>query len=187
MTDTGDNPTIVVADDEPAVADTYELRLGTDYETRVAYGGQEALDHVDDDVDVVLLDRRMPNLSGDDVLDRIREQEYGCRVVMSTAVEPDYDIVDMPFDDYLCKPIQREELLDAIEKQLGAESYDDRLGEYMEVTRKIQLLEAEKGEASLADNEDVQELRDRAATLRDELDLTVSEFDDSKQAFDDLM
>jgi DNA-binding response OmpR family regulator len=36
----------------------------------------------------VLLDRRMPGLSGDNALNRIREREYDCRVAMVTAVDP---------------------------------------------------------------------------------------------------
>ena len=187
MPDTTEEATVLVVDDEEPVADTYTLRLEMDYNTRVAYGGEAALETVDDNVDVVLLDRRMPDLSGDEVLEAIRDRSLDCRVIMATAVEPDFDIVDMPFDDYLSKPIEQDQLHEAIEKQLGAEEYDDRLSEYMEITRKIQLLEAEKGSGAVSENEEVQELEARAEELREELDMTVDEFDDSKQAFDDLV
>ena len=187
MSDTNDGATVLVVDDEQPVADTYTLRLEMEYNTRAAYGGEAALEAVDADVDVVLLDRRMPDISGDEVLQTIRDLGLDCRVIMATAVEPDFDIVDMPFDDYLSKPIEQDELQNAIEKQLGAEEYDDRLSEYMEITRKIQLLKAEKGTGTVADNDEVQELKARADELREELDMTVDEFDDSKQAFDDLV
>ena len=183
MGDEADRPTVLVVDDEEEVADVYALRLRDDYETRVAYGGQEALDVVDEDVDVVLLDRRMPEVSGDGVLDNVRAEGLDCRVIMVTAVDPDLDIVEMPFDDYLCKPIDRETMLAAIEQQLQSVTYDERLTEYMSVAAKIGVLESEKTEAELEGSEKYRALVDREAELKSELDDTVTDFDDVDQAF----
>jgi len=179
--------TVLVVDDEDAVADAYTAQLQSEYETRTAYGGEEALDNVDDDVDVVLLDRRMPDISGDEVLEQIRERELRCRVIMVTAVDPDFDIVDMPFEDYLQKPAGRDELIESIEKQLLAGQYDQQFTEYMELSTKIGLLEEEKSRQELEDAEEVQEIKHRAEELKTELDETVDEFDDPQTAFQDLM
>ncbi len=43
----------------------------------------------------------MPDIHGDDVLDEIRAQEYACKVIMATAVDPDLNILEMDFDDIL--------------------------------------------------------------------------------------
>jgi len=179
--------TALVVDDEKAVADAYTAQLRSEYDTRTAYGGEQALESVDEDVDVVLLDRRMPDRSGDEVLEIIRQRELDCRVIMVTAVDPDFDIVDMPFEDYLQKPAGREDLITAIERQLRATEYDERFTEYIELNTKVGLLEREKSTGELEDAEDVQEIRDRAAELKSELDDTVSEFDDSRAAFQDLL
>ena len=80
------------------------------HDVRTAYGGEEALEKADEDVDLVFLDRQMPDMSGDDVLERVRERGLDCRVVMVTAVDPDFDIVEMPFDDYLTKPVMRDDV-----------------------------------------------------------------------------
>jgi Response regulators consisting of a CheY-like receiver domain and a winged-helix DNA-binding domain len=120
-----DNPTVLIVDDERDVADLYAFRLNEQYTVRTAYGGQPALDALDDAVDVILLDRRMPGLTGDEVLQRVRENDYDPRIVMVTAIDPDVDIVDMEFDDYLCKPIGKETLIEAIEHQLTAQQYGD--------------------------------------------------------------
>ena len=101
-----DTATVLVVDDEEEVADVYALRLRNEYDTRVAYGGEDALETIDVDVDVVLLDRRMPDIPGDEVLEQIREKGYDCRIIMLTAVDPGLDIVEMPFDEYLCKPVE---------------------------------------------------------------------------------
>jgi len=58
--------TVLVVDDEPDVADAYAAQLQNEFIVSTAYGGQEALDKIDDSVNVVLLDRRMPGISGDE-------------------------------------------------------------------------------------------------------------------------
>jgi CheY-like chemotaxis protein len=44
------------------------MQHAEEYEVRTATGGPEALDLVDEEVDVALLDRRMPRMSGDELL-----------------------------------------------------------------------------------------------------------------------
>lgn len=180
--------TILVVDDEKEVADVYALRLRNQFETETAYGGEAALDAIGDGetVDVVLLDRRMPGVSGDEVLQTIRDRGVDCRVIMITAVDPDFDIIDMEFDDYLCKPIEKDDLVAAIEQQLTARRYDDQLNQYLEATSKLALLEAEKTAQSLDDNEDVGQLRERIERLKTEMDDTLGEFDDIERAFKEI-
>jgi DNA-binding response OmpR family regulator len=186
VNETSTEPRVLIVDDEAEVADVYALRLRDEYDTQTAYGGEEALEAVDEAVDVVLLDRRMPQVSGDEVLSTIRERGLDTRVIMITAVDPDFDIVDMPFDDYLCKPVQKEDLVAAIEQQLTASRYDDRLTEYLEATSKLALLEAEKTETELSDSEEVADLRERAERLRTEMDDALAEFDDFEAAFNEI-
>jgi len=59
---------------------------------------------IDETVDVVLLDRMMPGMSGQEVLAAIRERGLDCRVAMVTAVDADFDVIEMGFDEYLGKP-----------------------------------------------------------------------------------
>ena len=178
--------TVLVADDEAEVADVYALRLRNRYETETAYGGEAALEKLDGDIDVVLLDRRMPDIGGDEVLEEIRERDTSTRVIMITAVDPDLDIIDMPFDDYLCKPVEKEDLVAAIDQQLVARRYDDRLAEYLEVTSKLALLKEEKTAQSLEGNEGVESLERRAETLQAEIDDALSDFEDIDTAFRDI-
>jgi CheY-like chemotaxis protein len=170
---------ILVVDDEVAVADTYALRLETDYETRVAYGGEEALESVDEDVDAVLLDRRMPGLSGDEVLERLRDRGYDGVVVMTTAVDPDLNILEMEFDDYLRKPVDRETIVETLEQHLGApDSTDDRLNEFFQIVSKLAVLRDEKTQAELEANEEFQRLQERADQLAADLRNRVDGFED---------
>jgi DNA-binding response OmpR family regulator len=172
-------PVVLVVDDEQDVADTYALRLQKTYETRVAYGGEAALTMIDDDVDAVLLDRRMPDISGDDVLAEIRERGYDCAVIMATAVDPDLNILEMDFDDYLCKPIFQETLLETLEKHVD-ESPDDSedMAEFLSLISKIDVLKAELSEAELAASDEYQRLQERVDALAPTLRESVEDFDE---------
>ena len=176
---TPDHPaTILVVDDERDIADLYTTWLEMDHDVRTAYGGEEALDLVDEDVDLVFLDRQMPDYSGDEVLERIRKQGVDCRVVMVTAVDPDFDIVDMGFDDYLTKPVMREDLGEAVEAMAERDEYDETLQEYFALTSKKATLEAEKTPSELQNSAQYQELVERVHDLEQEADTAVSGFDD---------
>ena len=178
---------VLVVDDERDVADVYALRLQTQFETATAYSGEEALAAIESgDVDVVLLDRRMPDLSGDDVLDEIRDRGHDCRVIMMTAVDPDFDIIEMPFDDYLCKPVQKPDLVAAIEQQLAARRYDERLTDYLEATSKLALLAGEKPAETLEADDRVRDLRERTERISAEMDDALEEFEDIDAAFKEI-
>lgn len=172
---------VLVVDDETDVADTYALRLTGEYETRVAYGGEEALEAMDDSVDAVLLDRRMPDIHGDDVLDEIREQGYDCVVVMLTAVDPDLNILEMDFDDYLCKPVERETLLSTLDQHLGRPSQDDSndvVAEFLSVVSKLDVLESELSHAERERSQEFQELKARAGELGPAVQSEVDDLDE---------
>lgn len=186
MSSRSDTATVLVADDEQEVADVYALRLRDEYDTQVAYGGEDALAQIDVGVDVVLLDRRMPDISGDEVLDRIREEGYDCRVIMLTAVDPGLDIVEMSFDDYLCKPVAKADLVEAIDQQLRIQRYDDQLSEYLEVTSKLALLEAELPLQQIGENEDIVALRERADRLEAEMAGVFENLEDIESTFRDI-
>ncbi|WP_423750819.1 response regulator [Salinirarus marinus] len=72
---TDDTATVLIVEDERALVDLFSNWLSDDFDVRTAYDGEQALAKIDDEVDVVLLDRRMPGLSGDDVLERVRERD----------------------------------------------------------------------------------------------------------------
>jgi len=183
VTSGSETATVLVVDDEEEVADVYALRLRNEYDTRVAYGGKAALSELDEEVDVVLLDRRMPDVSGDEVLERIREQGADCRVIMLTAVDPGLDIAELSFDDYLCKPVEKADLVEAIDQQLQAQRHDEQLSRYLEVTSKLALLETELSGREFETNEEVEALREEAAELRAELDDGLAEFEEIDRTF----
>ena len=69
---------VLVADDEPHIGRIIKMKLEQGpFRVTLAYDGQEAIDVLEaqSDIDLVLLDLMMPNLSGLDVLARIRSTD----------------------------------------------------------------------------------------------------------------
>ncbi|GAA0555344.1 HalX domain-containing protein [Halorubrum ejinorense] len=182
-------PLVLVVEDEPDLADLYAAWLGDEYRVRTAYGGHEALDQldeVDDEVDAILLDRRMPGLSGDEVLTAVRDRGIDCRVAMVTAVEPDFDILEMGFDDYLVKPVTSDTLRETVEGLLRRSEYDSEVQDLFSLTSKKAMLESEKSATDLADNEEYQRLTDRIETLREQADESRDAVADDEEDYEKL-
>lgn len=166
--DTGSGSVLIV-DDEPRVCEAFQLWLQDDYQVVTATDGKQALAQMDDSIGVVLLDRHMPGLSGDEVLSRIREAGYDCRVAMVTAVDPGFDIAEMPFDHYVSKPVDGETLQRVVSQLLQVERYGGNMTDLYGLMQKIGTLEAEKTNAELAESERYADLVERREALQDEM------------------
>jgi CheY-like chemotaxis protein len=176
---TSETPVVLAVDDDEKLLETYEMWLGSTYDLRTASSGDEALDKLDSDVQVVLLDRLMPGLSGDQVLDRIRESGIDCRVAMVTAVEPDSDIAEMPFDAYVPKALDRETVVDTVERLVARADYDAVLREHYAVAEKLSAIEERRPEAELAKDDAYQKLVERFRELESRLSAREAELDRS--------
>lgn len=163
--DTEQGPRVLIVDDEKEVADAYALRLRGECSVATAYGGREALSVIEDEtVDIVLLDRHMPDISGDDVLATLAERAFDGRVVMVTAIDPEFDVLELPFDDYLCKPITREDIHSVVDQQRQVLAYEI-LGEYFGAKSTQTVLTAQTTPEQRQDHDQFQAIRDRATRL----------------------
>lgn len=171
-------PTVLVVDDERGLADLYEIWLTDEYNVRVAYDGESALQELDESVDVVLLDRQMPDLTGDEVLETIQDRDIDCRVAMVTAVDPNFDIVGMGFDDYVQKPVDKERLRDVVSGLLDRSTYDETVESYYTAVRKRALLKDRKDTATLEESTEYQELEREIDRLKADMDDVTRRFGD---------
>lgn len=169
-----DTSSVLIVEDEPELAALYASWLEDTYAVETAVDGESALEAIDDTVDVVLLDRRMPELSGKTILTTVRDRNVDCRVAMVTAVEPDFDIVELGIDDYLVKPISKAELLELVDQLLLRSSYDEQLRKFFALASKKAVLDAEKSEAERKSSEEYARLQDRLAVLRARADETMA-------------
>jgi len=107
--------TILIVEDDAKIARLLELELQyAGYATRVAPNGKDGLAAAEHSVDLVLLDVMMPELSGFEVLRRLRGKGIHVPVIMLTVRGEVYDKVaglDLGANDYVTKPFEMEELL----------------------------------------------------------------------------
>lgn len=158
--------TILIVDDEREIADSYAETLRSEYAVITAYSGKAALEEIDSGVDVALLDRRMPDLSGDEVLAEIRSRDIDCRVVMVTAVDPDIDIISLDFDDYLVKPVSGVMIQDAVERMLARTNIEANLQNAFSLASKMATLEAKMDIEELEASEEYEDLEARFSEYR---------------------
>jgi len=114
--------TILLVEDEEKLARMVELELRYEgYEVEKAFDGRTGLERaLSGSFDLVLLDIMLPQLSGMEVLRRLR-RESAMPVIMLTARDTVVDKVsglDMGADDYISKPFAIEELLARIRAAL---------------------------------------------------------------------
>jgi len=177
-------PRALVVDDEKEVADAYALRLRGLCDVQTVYDGPGALQTVAErTVDLVLLDRHMPGMSGDEVLTELSGQDYDGRVIMVTAIDPGFDVLDMPFDDYLCKPVDREDLREVVKHQCTILGHE-LLGEYFSVESKRQVIAAEIDADQRADHEEYQQTKVRADQLETRARRLIDESPELLEKFD---
>ncbi|MFI6579201.1 response regulator transcription factor [Nocardiopsis sp. NPDC050513] len=106
---------VLVVEDESMLADTIaEWLRGESHAVDVANDGAAALERADvNDYDVVVLDRDLPYVHGDDVCRELVAAGGGTRVLMLTAAAEVGERVDglaLGADDYLTKPFALAEL-----------------------------------------------------------------------------
>ena len=121
---------LVVDDNADNVNIAREILLSRGFEVRVAYNGQSALASVEQQrPDLVLLDIMMPQMSGMEVLDRLRANPAtaGVPVILVTAKDQDEDLLagyKYGADYYITKPFSAKQLLYGIGLVLGTERPD---------------------------------------------------------------
>jgi len=121
----GLGPTVLIVDDEPAVRRLLALTL-TDagYEVVETNRGEKALELIaHGSFDLVLLDNRMPGLSGVEVLERLRADPHTrtLPVILVTGADELAERVrglDAGATDYVIKPFEADELVARVHTQL---------------------------------------------------------------------
>jgi len=112
---------ILIVDDEPNIVTVLEfLMRGSDYEVRVARNGEEALRRAESfRPDLVLLDVMMPQRSGFEVCQKIRENPAlrDVKIVMLTAKGRDLEKdrgLNLGANAYVTKPFSTKELMNTV-------------------------------------------------------------------------
>lgn len=106
---------ILLVDDEKKITEVVKAYLDKEgYNTLVAHDGNEALNLFNNnELDLIILDRMLPDISGEEICEKIRETSL-VHIIMLTAKTEDEDKIDgfnLGCDDYVCKPFNVKELV----------------------------------------------------------------------------
>ncbi|HYL82042.1 MAG TPA: response regulator, partial [Candidatus Acidoferrum sp.] len=111
---------ILVVDDDAGVRESFETVLAKDYDLVFATQGPEALRILSTrDINLVLLDIRMPGMDGIEVLRRIKELNDQTDVVIVTAVKSlktAVEAIKLGASDYVTKPFDIHDILALIKR-----------------------------------------------------------------------
>ncbi|MDA3902648.1 MAG: response regulator [Desulfuromusa sp.] len=139
-------PKILLVDDVDLFLELERSYLeGCDYDLVTASSGEEALQRLDKVApDVLLLDYYMPGINGDEVCRLIRQNSLWQKlpILMVTAAgkpEEVQNCLDAGCDDYITKPVNKQELREKVERLLG--TVQRRTAERVAVKLPIQLQE----------------------------------------------
>jgi len=136
---------ILVIDDDLSICETLEMYLTEEgYTVYTANTGTDGLNRfVETNPDVVILDIRLPDISGFMVLEDLREENENVKVIMITAhhdMESTINAMKGGAFDYIHKPIHIDELDMAIKKALKTQEMEKKIdGLLMEPSRSFKV------------------------------------------------
>lgn len=166
---------MLVIEDEDNFRKLYRDWFENDHDLRLATNGEEGLQTFDAAVDVVILDRQMPGLSGDEVAKEIKSRQRQCPIVMVTAIEPEPGIGAMTIDTYLTKPVDWSDIRDAIERVTSTSTYTEEMERAYRLAAKKARLEAELSREILLLNDQYVDLCRKLTEVRARLNRALTD------------
>jgi len=116
------NASILIVDDEQGVRESLRMILKSSYKIYLAQGGEEALTCIQKNkIDLILLDLRMPGLSGLDTLREIRKISADIDVIIVTAYGTIANVqqaITCGVSDFITKPFDVFEVLHVVNRTI---------------------------------------------------------------------
>jgi DNA-binding response OmpR family regulator/DNA-binding HxlR family transcriptional regulator len=131
-----DRSSILILEDERMVADLLAEYFPDTYDVQHVRTGEEAIEQYTDDVDLIVVDRNLDDISGDEVATRIRAEHEQPLVLCVSGIEPDDEISGLAYDDYIHKPVEEREVRTRLELLLNRAGLDPTEREYLSLRSK---------------------------------------------------
>ena len=116
-----ENKKILIVDDDEGIRESLKLILSDHYALILTGNGAQALDCLKNDqsIQCVLLDIKLPQNNGLDVLKAIKEKRPDCRIIIVTgykSVETATEAANLGADGYIVKPFKDAEILETVNR-----------------------------------------------------------------------
>jgi len=148
-------PVVLVVDDDAGLRESFRLILDDDYDVVEAASGAEALETVrTTQIDLLLLDIRLPDIDGIAVLEQVKALDEHVEIILVTAVQTVRTAVGamkLGAFDYVTKPFEEDEILGLVRRAIEKRALD----------REVVYLRSE-----LARQHDFEELVGRAPVMQ---------------------
>lgn len=122
MAEVENKATILVVDDEHGVRQSFNIVLKDEYNVLLAGTGAEAIDiFTKNTTDLILLDIRLPDIDGVDLLEKLKEIDPNTEIIMVTAVKEiptAVKAIKLGAYEYVSKPFVVDEVLALINRAL---------------------------------------------------------------------
>ena len=150
---------ILLVDDEIKITEVIKAYLDKEgYNTFIVHDGQKAFElFKQEEFDLVILDRMLPDISGEEICKRIRETSL-VHIIMLTAKTEDDDKIggfNLGCDDYVCKPFNVKELILRIKAVFRKMEKEDviKVGDEIEINTLSHEVKIRGKEVSLTNTE----------------------------------
>ena len=114
---------ILIVDDEEGIRESLKLILSDEYDLILTDSAQQALDILDntDEIGLVLMDIKMPQIDGLELLKQIKAKRPDLNAVMITgykSVETASEAANLGASGYIVKPFKSEEILGTVKRNM---------------------------------------------------------------------
>ncbi|MBZ5749478.1 sigma-54-dependent transcriptional regulator [Metabacillus rhizolycopersici] len=135
------NPAVLIVDDEPAIGSSLRFALETDYDVTATTHIPEAYELLSKQrIDVILLDWRLGEYNGLEVLTKMKEIQPQTSIIMMTAygtIESSVEAMKRGAYHYITKPLDIDELHILIQKTLEHQELHNKIRQLNETIEKI--------------------------------------------------
>ncbi|HNS48630.1 MAG TPA: sigma-54 dependent transcriptional regulator [bacterium] len=132
---------ILIVDDEKSVCETLRILLKDHYQIITANNGQRAMELLEEEPDLMILDVIMPDMDGLEVLKKVRSVNQELPIIMLSAVDRIKTVVEaikLGAIEYITKPFDNEELKHTIERMLDVQKLRSELAYLKRLNRDYQ-------------------------------------------------
>lgn len=152
---------ILIIDDEVKICEFIEAYLvKNEHEVIISNNGSEALDIFENEkIDLIILDRMIPDISGEEICTYIREKS-NIPIIMITAKKEDEDKIEgfnLGCDDYICKPFNPKEMVLRVRALLRRSGIDSeafiRFNNGLEINKELRKVKIRGEEVELTKTE----------------------------------
>jgi DNA-binding NarL/FixJ family response regulator len=176
LTSQDTDATILIINADRQEAETYADWLAG-YTIQITDDSERALATADT-VDVILLAGDFADPPSDELLGRLRARNPDCQIGLLSANRVGPDVLRLDFDEYVPRPLDREELRDTVARLVDHRVVEGSVETYLSLVSRRRQIEARRDDEDLTDDERYRELTGEIAARRQQIRSLLERIDD---------